>query len=59
LEARKYAENKKMPTPAQAIIIRGLAQRMLVRFYKILRKDSHPLIFFGNTDDALSWLNTQ
>ena len=59
VDARNYAENKKMPTPAQAIVIRNLAQRMLAKFYKILRKDSHPLKFFGNTDDAISWLNTQ
>ncbi|MCJ8288790.1 MAG: hypothetical protein HRT58_02060 [Crocinitomicaceae bacterium] len=56
VEARKYAESKKMPTPAQAIVIRNLAQRMLAKFYKTLRKDSHPLKFFGNTDDAISWL---
>ena len=58
LDARKYAENKLMPTPAQAIVIRNLAQRMLARFYKTLRKDSHPLKFFSNTQDALSWLET-
>ncbi len=58
VEARKYAEDKTMSTPAQAIVIRSLAQRMLARFYKLLRKDSHPLKFFGNTDAALSWLNT-
>lgn len=58
LDARKYSENKTMPTPAQAIVIRNLAQRILVRFYRILRKDSHPLKFFANTEDALSWLHT-
>ena len=59
VNARNYAENKQMPTPAQAIVIKNLAQRMLAKFYKMLRKDSHPLKFFGNTDDAISWLNTQ
>ena len=59
VDARVYAENKKMPAPAQAIVIRNLAQRILAKLYKILRKDSHPLKFFGNTDDAISWLNKQ
>ena len=59
VEARKHAENKKMPTPAQAIVIKNLAQRMFARFYKILRKDDHPLKFFGNTEDAISWLNAR
>ncbi|MDB0037873.1 hypothetical protein N9F08_00770 [bacterium] len=58
VDARNYVENKKMPTPAQAVIIRNLAQRMIARFYQLLRKDSHPLKFFGNTENALSWLET-
>jgi len=58
-EARKYAENKRMPTPAQAVIIQNLAQRMFARFYKMFRKDSHPLQFFGSLDEALPWLEEQ
>ena len=56
VEARKYAENKVMPTPAQAIVIRNLAQRMIARFYQLLRKDEHPLKFFDNEEKAISWL---
>ena len=56
-DARKYAEQKRMPTPAQAIVIRNLAQRLLVRFYSNFRKDSHPLKFFENEEDAVEWLN--
>lgn len=56
LEARRYAENKKMPTPAQAVIIRNLAQRILAKFYQVFRKDEHPLKFFSDMDAALQWL---
>ncbi len=58
VDARNYAENKIMPTPAQAVVIRNLGQRMLARFYQLLRKDSHPLKFFGNTEDAIDWLES-
>ncbi|NOQ74828.1 MAG: hypothetical protein GQ574_22630 [Crocinitomix sp.] len=57
-EARKYAENKSMPTPAQAFIIRNLAQRMLAKFYHVFRKDDHPLKFFGKVEEALLWLES-
>jgi hypothetical protein len=55
-EARQYAEKKVMPTPAQAIIIKNLAQRMLAKFYQIFRKDRHPLQFFSEIKAALVWL---
>lgn len=55
-QARQYAENKVMPTPAQAIIIKNLAQRMLAKFYQIFRKDVHPLKFFAEHESAVEWL---
>jgi len=55
-EARAYIENKQMPTPAQAVIIHNLAQRILARFYKFFRKDTHPLRFFKQKDEAIEWL---
>ncbi len=58
LNARKYSEQKDMPTPAQAVVIHGLAQRLIARFYILVRKNTHPLKFFGNSEDALSWLRT-
>ncbi|MDG1333541.1 MAG: hypothetical protein P8P74_14490 [Crocinitomicaceae bacterium] len=58
VEARKYAENKSMPTPAQAIVIRNLSQRMLARFYHLLRKDKHLLKFVRSVDEGLTWLMT-
>jgi hypothetical protein len=45
-----------MPTPARAIIIKNLAQRMLAKFYQIFRKDRHPLQFFSEIKAALVWL---
>lgn len=58
VDARKYTEQKDMPTPAQAVVIQGLAQRMIARFYVLLRKNTHPLKFFNNPEDALTWLRT-
>jgi hypothetical protein len=55
-EARTYAQNKQMPTPAQAVIVRNLAQRMLAKFYGLFRKDEHPLKFFGDVETAQIWL---
>lgn len=58
VDARCYAEGKDMRTPAQAIVIQNLAQRLLARFYIKLRKNTHPLRFFTNVEDALIWLRT-
>ncbi|MFK7783644.1 MAG: hypothetical protein AB8B56_00940 [Crocinitomicaceae bacterium] len=58
VEARKHAENKSMPTPAQAVVVRNLSQRMLARFYHLLRKDKHPLKFVKNVEEGLSWLDS-
>jgi hypothetical protein len=55
-EARRYSEDKSMSTPAQAIIIHNLAQRMIAKFYRMFRKDDHPLKFFGDIDEAVDWL---
>jgi hypothetical protein len=57
VEARKHAEAKSMPTPAQAVIIKNLAQRILAKFYHLFRKDDHPLKFFSNIEEALTWLD--
>jgi hypothetical protein len=56
-DARVYAQNKQMPTPAQAIVVRNLAQRMLARFYTLFRKDEHPIRIFSNVEAALIWLD--
>lgn len=54
--ARDYSEKIEMPTPAQAIVIKNLAQRILAKFYKMIRRDKHPLSFFSNENAAISWL---
>lgn len=58
VDARRYAENKSMPTPAQAVVVLNLSQRMLARFYHLLRKDEHPLKFVKTVDEGLKWLHT-
>ena len=58
VDTRKYAEDKSMPTLAQAVVLRNLAQRMLARFYQLLRKDKHPLKFARSTYEALIWLRS-
>ncbi len=55
-DARSYAENIEMPTPAQAVILQNLSQRILARFYRVFRKDKHPLKFFSDQESAIEWL---
>lgn len=58
VDARRYTENKTMPTPALAVVLHNLAQRMIGRFYQLLRKDKHPLKFFKSKEEAFLWLNS-
>jgi len=58
VDARKYSENNAIPTPAEALVIRNLAHRIIARFYDILRKSKHPLKIFKNMEDALRWLRS-
>jgi len=55
-EARKWAEENQVDTSAEAIVFYGLPQRMIIRFYLIFRKQTHPVKTFGNRDKALIWL---
>lgn len=40
---------------SQAMIIEGLAQKIVANFYKSFHKPSCPLEFFSNEKDAVSW----
>lgn len=55
-EARKWAEEHQVDAVAEAIIFYGLAQRLLIKFYLLFRKQAHPVKLYTNRDDAFAWL---
>ena len=57
-EARKYAEQTNLDVTAQAIIISTLAQRILVRFYYLVRRSQFPIKIFEIKNDAIKWLKS-
>lgn len=56
-DARKWAEENQVTCKAEAIIFHSLAQRILIRFYLIFRKQNHPVKIFTEQSEALNWLN--
>ncbi len=56
-EARTWAEQNSPEAIAEALVIKSLAQRILVRFYLSLRKNKHPIKVFGGLQEAKDWLN--
>lgn len=58
-EAREYAQSKmKIEAKAEAIVINGLAQRLLVRVYQVFRKQEHPSKVFNSKEKAFEWLHS-
>jgi hypothetical protein len=55
-EARKFAEDHQADCIAEAIVFRSLAQRILIKFYMMFRKQTHPVKIFTSLDTALTWL---
>jgi len=56
-EARTWAEQNSPEAIAEAIVIKSLAQRILVRFYLSLRKNTHPIKVCQGLQEAKDWLN--
>ena len=57
-EARKWAEEHQVDCIAEAILFHGLAQRLLIKFYLMFRKQSHPVKIFTNKEAAREWLKS-
>ncbi len=55
-DARKYAAEKSPDAMAIAYIIRGLGQRLVLKFYLNIRKRKNPTKVFMNKEEALEWL---
>lgn len=55
-KARKYAAENSPHLLGVAYVIKGLAQRLLIRFYVRMLKKDKPTAVFNNFDDALVWL---
>ncbi len=58
-EARKWAETNQVDAHLEAIVFSNLAQRLLIRFYLLLRTNKHPIEIFTNKEKALKWLRTE
>ena len=57
-EARKYAQENNPESPAEAIVIHSLAQRILAKFYILLHHSNHPTRIFDDKEQALEWLKS-
>ncbi|MCB9224146.1 MAG: hypothetical protein H6582_08230 [Crocinitomicaceae bacterium] len=55
-EARKHAETLKINCIAEAAVFHSLAQRLLLKFYILFRKQPHTLKIFQSKEEALMWL---
>lgn len=55
-EARSYAAKKSPDLVARAYIIKGLGQRMVLKFYIRLRNQNCPTKVFMSFDEALEWV---
>jgi hypothetical protein len=57
-DARKWAENNQVDAKAEAIVFSNLSQRLLIRFYILMRKQNHPVKVFSNKTSAQNWLES-
>lgn len=57
-EGRKHANSIKINAKAEAVIFHNLAQRLLIRFYLLVRKNEHPFRIFQSVEEALEWMKT-
>lgn len=54
-EARTYGAEKSPEVEALAYIIKGLGQRLLIKFYLNIRRAKNPTKVFTRYEDALEW----
>ncbi|NOQ72088.1 MAG: hypothetical protein GQ574_08810 [Crocinitomix sp.] len=57
-EARKWAELNQVDAYSEAIIFYNLGQKMLIRFYLLFRKQTHPVRTFSKREMAIEWLKS-
>ena len=57
--ARKHAALVRVSCIAEAAVFKGLAQRMLLKFHILLRKQPHPFKIFQSKQNAINWLNSK
>ncbi len=57
-EAREYLQDREIPAIAEAVVFKGLAQRLIFNFYKYFRKPVYPIKGFNSIEAAENWLNT-
>lgn len=57
-EAREYLQEREIPAIAEAVVFKGLAQRLIFNFYKYFRKPVYPIKGFNSIEAAENWLNT-
>ncbi len=57
-EAREYLEKHKEMAICEAVIIDGLAQRLVISFYFKFKSHNHPSKVFRNVKNAIKWVNS-
>ncbi|MEO9533211.1 MAG: hypothetical protein ABJG68_09755 [Crocinitomicaceae bacterium] len=57
VEAREYLQKRELPAIAEAIVFKGLSQKILFNFYKLFRTQNYPIKGFQSKENALNWLS--
>ncbi len=57
-DARKHLEKHKEKALCEALIISGLSQRIVLRFYLKFKSHKHPSKVFKNKTNALKWVRS-
>lgn len=57
-QSREFLQKHKVKSICEAVIINGLAQRLLINFYHKLKSHTNPSKVFKTRDEALDWVNS-
>lgn len=57
-DARSYAAERAPDVTALAYVIKGLGQRLIIKFYLNIRKRKNPAKAFMNYEEAMNWLES-
>ena len=57
-QSREFLQEHEVKAICEAVIINGLAQRLLINFYHKLKRHAHPSKVFSSRNEALVWVNS-
>jgi hypothetical protein len=57
-DARQFAVESELKAQAEAIVFHTLAQRIIVRFYYLFHRKTHPVKIFTSKEKAFNWISS-